>query len=142
MSQKWFGKSSRRSETGAIQLRRTGKFGPYVVAGQVSVSIEESDTVEIICAKLDARASASTSTVQPILKLKEFEIRNGPYGPYILKPKLKKQKFVSVPKSIKDPSSLTEKDVEALYKAGLEQKSRAKNFVAKQKNEQSGDSKV
>jgi DNA topoisomerase-1 len=105
--------------------RRTGKFGPYVVAGPHTVSIAESDTVEIICSKLDARAD-NPSSVTPIAKFKEFEIRNGPYGQYILKPKLKTQKFVSLPKTITEPEKLSEKEVEALYKAGIEQKSRFK----------------
>lgn len=115
---------------------RTGKFGPYVVAGPHTVSITEADTVEIICAKLDARAAVPSSSATPIAKFKEFEIRNGPYGPYILKPKLKTQKFVSLPKTIKDPAALSEKEVEALYKAGLEQKARSKKYLNNKQNEQ------
>ena len=38
-------------------------------------------------------------------KFKQFDIRNGPYGPYIFKDK----KFISIPKD-KDPTKLTHKD--------------------------------
>jgi hypothetical protein len=44
-----------------------------------------------------------------------------------MKTSLKKPQFVSLPKGI-DPAVLTEKDVEALYKAGLEQKKTAKKL--------------
>ena len=54
-------------------------------------------------------------------QFKEYVIRTGQYGPYIMKTSLKKAQFVSVPKGI-DISSLTEKEVETLYKTGLESK--------------------
>jgi hypothetical protein len=38
-----------------------------------------------------------------------------------MKTSVKKPQFISLPKGL-DPTTLTEKDVEALYKAGLEQK--------------------
>ena len=40
-----------------------------------------------------------------IKEFKQFDIRNGPYGPYIFKDK----KFISIPKD-KDPTKLTHKD--------------------------------
>ena len=40
-----------------------------------------------------------------IKEFKQFQIRNGPYGPYILKDR----KFISIPKD-KDPSKLTHKE--------------------------------
>jgi topoisomerase IA-like protein len=58
---------------------------------------------------------------------KEFVIRTGSYGPYIMKTTLKKPQFVSLPKGV-DPNSLKEAEVAALYKLGLEEKKRtAKN---------------
>jgi topoisomerase IA-like protein len=48
-------------------------------------------------------------------------IRNGQYGPYIIKTSVKKMQFVSLPKGL-DGTTLTEKEVEVLYQAGLAKK--------------------
>ena len=48
-------------------------------------------------------------------------IRNGQYGAYIMKTTLKKPQFVSLPKGI-DGANLTEKEVDILYKNGIESK--------------------
>ena len=58
-------------------------------------------------------------------QFKDYVIRTGQYGPYIMKTSLKKPQFVSLQKSI-DINKLAEKDVEALYKAGLESKKKWK----------------
>jgi len=50
-----------------------------------------------------------------------------------MKPSLKTPQFVSIPKDI-DIDKLTEKEVEALYKAGLESKKLAKAKFAKSAN--------
>jgi topoisomerase IA-like protein len=47
--------------------------------------------------------------------------RQGQYGPYIMKTSIKKPQFVSLPKGL-DGGNLTEKEVETLYKTGLESK--------------------
>jgi len=52
---------------------------------------------------------------------KEYVIRTGQYGPYIMKTGLKKPQFVSLSLSV-DINILTDKDVDGLYKIGLEQK--------------------
>jgi hypothetical protein len=44
-----------------------------------------------------------------------------------MKTSVKKPQFISLPKVL-DPAVLTEKDVEALYKAGIEQKKTAKKL--------------
>jgi DNA topoisomerase-1 len=54
----------------------------------------------------------------------KYEIRDGPYGPYILVPakgKNGKAKFVSVPKDV-DLNGLTEQNIEDIIKEGLEKK--------------------
>ena len=56
-----------------------------------------------------------------IQTFKEFVIRTGAYGPYIMKPALKKPQFVSLPKGV-DPATLKEAEVAALYRLGLEEK--------------------
>ena len=100
-------------------VKKSGKFGPYVKVGELSVSVGADDTYEQICAKLDARAEGPATVKGPLKTFREYEIHNGQYGPYIIKPALKKRKFVSVPKGI-TIDTLTDADVAALYKAGAE----------------------
>lgn len=97
--------------------KKNGKFGWYAEAGATRVSIEEGDNLEKILEKLEDKSA--------LKKFKEYEIRTGQYGPYIFKPALKNRQFVSVPKGV-TIETLTEKDVAALYKAGLEAKAKAK----------------
>lgn len=113
--------------------KKTGRFGPYAQAGDTIASITTTDTLEEICAKLDKKADSTTSqSKEPLKKFKEYEIHNGQYGPYIIKPALKQRKFVSVPKDLKI-EDLKESDVAALYKAGLEKKSKFSKFKAANK---------
>jgi topoisomerase IA-like protein len=79
--------------------------------------------------RLEEKKKGGAGVIQTF---KEFVIRTGPYGPYIMKPALKKPQFVSLPKGI-DPSSLKEKEVEALYRLGLEEKKRYKKDADKKK---------
>jgi DNA topoisomerase-1 len=111
-------------------IKKTGKFGPYAQAGEIIVSIHNTDTIEQIIEKLDKKADIKKEDKGPLKTFKEFEIHNGPYGPYIIKTKLKQRKFVSLPKTV-TIDTLTEADVEALYKAGLEKKSMASKFKKK-----------
>jgi DNA topoisomerase-1 len=99
-------------------VKKTGKFGPYVKAGDRTVSILATDTLEEICAKLEAKHDTTL-----LKSFKTYEIHNGQYGPYIIKTDVKIRKFVSVPPSI-TIDTLSEADVTALYKAGLETKSK------------------
>jgi topoisomerase IA-like protein len=112
-------------------IKKTGKFGPYVKAGDTIVSILATDTLDEIRVKLDAkRASPSTTLLK---SFKTYEIHNGQYGPYIIKTDLKLRKFISVPKSI-TIDTLSDADVAALYKAGLESKRGAKKRQSTVKN--------
>jgi topoisomerase IA-like protein len=97
--------------------RKTGKFGDYFKCGEQSVPFKE-ESLEETVARLEAKASGSTKT------FKDYVIRTGQYGPYIMKTSGKKPQFISLPKGL-DPAMLTEKEVDALYKAGLEQKKTA-----------------
>jgi hypothetical protein len=97
-------------------VKRTGKFGEYFQCGEVTIPFQE-EPVEETIKRLEAKEAAKG----PVREFKEYVIRTGPYGPYIMKTSLKKAKFVSLPKGI-DVSALGEKDVEALYRLGLESK--------------------
>jgi DNA topoisomerase-1 len=99
-------------------IRRTGKFGPYVKVGSVTLSLSPQDTWETIQEKLEGKAAGGSGLLRTF---KEYEIRTGPYGPYIYKTTLKTRVFASLPKDIK-VDALTEADAATLYKAGLEAK--------------------
>ena len=109
-------------------MKKTGKFGDYLQCGSISIpyQVEELDQT---LQRFEAKTQTNT------IEFREFSIRTGQYGPYIMKTSLKKPQFVSLPKGI-DPSTLTEKEVEALYQLGLESKKKwAPNKNRKNKKE-------
>ena len=106
-------------------VRRTGKFGPYVKVGGITMSLSPLDSFEAVLEKLEAKKAGSGSGV--LRTFKEYEIRTGPYGPYIYKTTLKNRLFASLPKDI-NVEALTDTDAAVLYKAGLEAK---KKFAGK-----------
>lgn len=112
-------------------VKKTGKFGDYLQCGEVSIPFKSDETLEQTIERFNKKASPEQSNL--IKKFKEYEIKNGQYGPYIIKTSLKKIQFVSMPKDI-NATELSEKDVEALYKAGLEKKKNAKAFMNKRDN--------
>jgi DNA topoisomerase-1 len=99
-------------------IKRSGKFGEYFQCGEVTVPFQE-EPVEETIKRLEAKETCGQ--LGAVKEFKEYVIRTGPYGPYIMKTSLKKAKFVSLPKGI-DVTGLNEKDVEALYRLGLESK--------------------
>ena len=103
-------------------VKKSGKYGPYVIAGEYTTSIAETDTMEQIIEKLEAKSKTAPKTA--LKTFKEYEIHDGQYGPYIIKPALKTRKFVSVPKGV-TIETLTEGEVAVIYKAGLEAKSKS-----------------
>jgi len=109
-------------------MKKTGKFGDYLQCGSVSIPYQVEELEQTL-----QRFEAKTQT--NAIEFKEFSIRTGQYGPYIMKTSLKKPQFVSLPKGV-DPNTLTEKEVEALYKLGLESKKKwALNKNRKNKKE-------
>ena len=101
-------------------VKKKGKFGEYFQCGDVSIPYKEEE-IEITIERLNAKINDKKNSKQ----YKDYIIRTGQYGPYIMKSSLKIPQFVSIPKGI-DIDKLTEKEVEALYKAGLESKKLAK----------------
>jgi DNA topoisomerase-1 len=95
--------------------KHDGKFGPYLRCGDLTIPYQD-ETLEETIARLTIKKSSGA-----IQTFKEYVIRTGQYGPYIMKTSLKKPQFVSLPKGL-DPMNLTEKDVKALYQSGLEEK--------------------
>ena len=99
-------------------LKKKGKFGEYLQSGETSIPFKHGEPMEKTIERLEAKASGSTG---PIKEFKEYSIRTGQYGPYIMKTSLKKPQFVSLPKDV-DPNTLSQKEVEAIFKLGLETK--------------------
>jgi DNA topoisomerase-1 len=106
-------------------VKRTGKFGPYVKVGSVTLSLSPQDTWDTVQEKLEGKAESGV-----LRTFKEYEIRSGPYGPYIYKTTLKTRVFASLPKDIK-VDALTEADAATLYKAGVEAKKAARKNLKK-----------
>lgn len=106
--------------------KRSGKFGSYLQSGSISIPFQENEPIKETIHRLEAKQAGGAAGA--IRNFKEFSIRTGPYGPYIMKTSLKKPQFVSLPKGV-DPLSLKETEVAALYKLGLEEKKRHKTYA-------------
>ena len=105
--------------------KKSGKFGTYLQCNEQTIPYKEDESLEQIIERFEGKN-------KPINVLKEFKnyvIRTGQYGPYIIKTSLKKAVFVSLPKEI-NLETLTENEVEAIYKTGSEAK---KNYVKNKK---------
>ena len=104
-----------------IIIKKSGKFGAYVQCGVISIPFEE-ESFEKTIERLDAKKNGENGIIK---SFKQYVIRTGPYGPYIMKITLKKPQFISLPKGI-DVVALTEKEVEGLYQIGLNTKKKQK----------------
>lgn len=96
--------------------KKSGTFGTYFQCGALCIPFQE-EPLEQTIQRLEAKKEAKQSEVA----FKNYVIRNGPYGPYIIKTSLKKAKCVSVPQGI-TLSTLTEKEVAAIYALGITSK--------------------
>lgn len=103
---------------GTPMIRKKGKFGEYVQWGAVSVSLVQGESLEALQARLEAKETGGSAVLATFAS---YVIRNGPYGPYIMKTSIQKKQYVSLPKGV-DPAALTEKEVAALYQLGLQSK--------------------
>ena len=103
---------------GTPMIRKKGKFGEYVQWGTVSVSLVQGESLEALQASLEAKEAGGSAVLATFAS---YVIRNGPYGPYIMKTSVQKKQYVSLPKGV-DPAALTEKEVAALYQLGLQSK--------------------
>jgi DNA topoisomerase-1 len=103
---------------GTPMIRKKGKFGEYVQWGVISVSLVQGESLEALQARLEAKEAGGSAVLATFAS---YVIRNGPYGPYIMKTSVQKKQYVSLPKGV-DPAALTEKEVAALYQLGLQSK--------------------
>jgi DNA topoisomerase-1 len=104
-------------------LKKTGKFGDYLQCGEVSIPYQAGEELEKTVERFEAKQNGGAGVIK---QFKEYVVRSGQYGPYIMKTSLKKAQFVSLPKGV-DTATLTEKEVEHYYRTGLEAK---KKWVA------------
>jgi DNA topoisomerase-1 len=104
---------------GQLIIKKSGKFGTYLQCGEYTIPYLEGEDEEKTVERLEAKQSGQG---QGVLKsFKEYVVRQGPYGPYIIKTSLKKTQFVSLPKEVKI-ETVTEKEIETWYKLGLDTK--------------------
>jgi len=108
--------------------KKTGPYGTYLQWGSVNLPWIDGEDQEALFSRLEKKVDHQGPLV--VKEWKQYIIRNGQYGPYIMKrtatqTKTKKPVCVSLPKGI-EVEKLTEKEVDGLYKLGLEQKKKTK----------------
>ena len=74
--------------------KKSGKFGTYLQCGAVSIPFVEDESIEKTIERLELK------TNNELRQFKNYAIKNGQYGPYIIKMSIKKTQFVSVPKGL------------------------------------------
>ena len=107
---------------GLPMIKKTGPFGAYVQCGGTNVPWTPEDTEETLQKKFEAKKQSS-------LIVGPFEIRTGPYGPFMFKTALtgKSRKFVSIPTGV-DPKTLTQEALVKMYQADIQGKARGQAF--------------
>jgi len=108
--------------------KKTGPYGAYLQWESVNIPWIEGEEKEELLIRLEKRVDQQGPSI--IKDLKQYVIRNGQYGAYIMKKtqaktQAKKPVCVSLPRGV-DVENLTDKEVDSLYKLGLEQKKNAK----------------
>lgn len=120
-------------------IKKVGKFGPYVKWNGKTVSVTSEDTQETIVPKLRQDKVGT--------RIGAFEIREGPQGQQMQKWQNTGafRKFVSVPQGL-NLETITEKELIAVFQAGLQQKARSgaqesKGYVKKESAEGSSSTR-
>ena len=102
----------------------------------MNIPYKEGDTLAEVIAKIGVKIDSAASS----RKVGPFEIRNGPYGPYMFKTDAVKKNFVSVPAGI-DITTLTSAAATAIFQAGLEAKARSQKYKAVREGDSSSGQK-
>jgi DNA topoisomerase-1 len=98
--------------------RASGPFGTYVAWSTVKIPWVETDTLDMIYEKL------KTKNESVLHSLGSFEFRKGPYGVYMFKKDVtKNRKFVGIPTGV-DPKALTLEAATRIYQTGIQQKAK------------------
>ena len=112
-------------------IKKKGQYGVYLRWKEVTLPFVEGESPASLQERLQQKTGlASSPAPSPVLKeTAHYQVRTGPYGAYMMKKATasaaksagKKSIFVSVPKGL-DIAPLTDKEIGALYQAGLEAK--------------------
>jgi DNA topoisomerase-1 len=105
-------------------IKKKGPYGFYAEWNGLKVNLVEGDTLESIVVKIRAKQENPSRTVGP------FQIKTGPYGPYLMKAgqgAKGKPQYVSIPKET-NIESLTAQQAGEIFEAGLKAKSNYKKF--------------
>jgi hypothetical protein len=97
---------------GQAIIKKKGKFGDYIVCGEITASCGQNPTLDAAIQKLEEKAGMKTRVIGG------YELRqpaNG--GGYMFKKALKTKKFVSIPAGL-DIMKLSATEVDAIYKTG------------------------
>jgi len=100
--------------------KKKGPYGLYAQWNGTRVPLKGEETVEQIIEKLVGKATANKETQYSRI-LGEFTIKKGQYGLYFYKNTLKRVSFIKFPPAA-DPEKVTIKDLQGLYRDGLEKK--------------------
>jgi topoisomerase IA-like protein len=118
---------------GAPVVRKKGPYGHYVAWKGQNVSCKETETLEELTPRLQAKVSGDVvdHTVGP------YKIRKGPYGLYMFKPTASNRKptFVSIPDGTQW-ATLTLESAEQMYKQSVTAKKEAKAPSKRSKNKE------
>jgi topoisomerase IA-like protein len=104
-------------------IRKTGKFGTYAEWNGKTVSCTPTDNLATIIEKFNG------STTKVLRTVGQFEIRDGPYGPYMFKHTVTgpARKFVSVPKHV-NIEEVNEAQLIAIFQHELQNKARSGSY--------------
>lgn len=99
--------------------RQSGPFGSYILWNSVKVPFQETDSLDMIKARLKEKQESVLHTLGP------FEFRRGQYGIYMFKKDIstKARKFVGIPSGV-DPKILTQEAATRIYQTGLQMKAK------------------
>lgn len=104
-------------------IRKKGKFGIYAEWNGKTTSCTMDDSLETIVEKFNKTATNVLRVVG------QFEIRTGPYGPYMFKKDITgpKRKFVGVPNGV-NIQAVTESDLVRIFQEELKKKARSGSY--------------
>jgi len=100
-------------------IKKSGKFGQYIVWNGNNLSYKPEDSLETIITNLKAKQEGKKT-------IGAYTIQNGPYGLYMFKSAVTgpSRKFVSVPASL-DLDTVSEVDLNTIFQEGLKAKAKA-----------------
>ena len=103
-------------------FKKKGPYGFYAEWNGTRVNLVEADDLDSVVAKIQAKQENPTRALGP------FQIRTGPYGPYLMKSstdKKAKPQYVSIPKET-NIEEMTAQQAGEIFEAGLKAKAGAK----------------